>query len=91
MTTNFNPAQGRDELRRSRRTHRIGLTGPILLVALGVLFLVGQFVPHWGVDKTWPVILIVIGFTRLLESVRTGRSAPSSQQLPPLPETEDRA
>lgn len=73
MATNFNSANDRDELRRTRRTHRMGLTCPILLVALGVLFLVGRFVPYWGVSKTWPVILIVVGLARLLESVWPGR------------------
>lgn len=78
MGNDFNSAADRAQLRRRRRGHGASLAGPILLVTLGVLFLIGQFVPYWGVGRTWPVILIVIGFTKLLESVWAGRSTPSS-------------
>ncbi|HEV2247654.1 MAG TPA: DUF5668 domain-containing protein [Terriglobia bacterium] len=78
MGNDFNAAPERDQLRRRRRGHGVRLTGPILLVTLGILFLVGQFAPYWGVGRTWPVILIVIGFAKLLESVWAGRSTPSS-------------
>ena len=78
MASNFNSEQDRYELRRARRAQRIGLTGPILLIALGVMFLVGQLVPYWGVGKTWPVILIVIGLAKVIESVWAGRSTPSN-------------
>ena len=65
------------ETQRRHRPERYGLTGPIILVALGVMFLVGQFVPGWGVSKTWPVLLIVIGVAKLLESVwGRGRTPP---------------
>jgi len=65
------------EIPHGRRPARYSLTGPVILVALGVMFLVGQFVPDWGVSKTWPVLLIVIGLTRLLESGWAGRSTPA--------------
>jgi hypothetical protein len=78
MASNISSEQDRYELRRARRAQRLGLTGPILLIALGVMFLVGQFVPNWGVGRTWPAILIVIGLARLLESVWAGRSTTSS-------------
>lgn len=74
MATNFNPDQNRYESKPDRRTQRLGLTGPILLIALGIMFLVGQFVPEWGVGKTWPVILIIVGLARLIESSWGGRS-----------------
>lgn len=56
--------------RRRERHERYSLAGPIILVTLGILFLIGQFVPAWGVTKTWPVLLIVFGLTKLLESAR---------------------
>jgi len=74
MATNFNPEPNRYEGRHDRPAHRLGLTGPILLIALGIMFLVGQFVPEWGVGKTWPVILIIVGIARLIESSWGGRS-----------------
>jgi hypothetical protein len=45
-----------------------GLTGPVILIAIGVVFLIGEFVPQWGVRKTWPVLLIVLGILKLLDS-----------------------
>ena len=48
------------------RTRR-GLTGPIVLIVLGMMFLVGQFLPGWGIGKTWPVLLVVIGVVKLLD------------------------
>jgi membrane-bound ClpP family serine protease len=55
----------------SRR--RASLTGPVILITLGVVFLVDQFVPGWGISKTWPVLLVVIGVVRLLDSTRPPR------------------
>jgi LiaI-LiaF-like transmembrane region len=64
------------ETRHKHRPEKASLMGPIILVALGVMFLVGQFVPGWGVSKTWPFLLIVIGITKLLESVLSRGSTP---------------
>jgi membrane-bound ClpP family serine protease len=47
---------------------RTGLAGPVILIALGVIFLVGEFVPDWSIRRTWPVLLIVIGILKLLDS-----------------------
>ena len=43
-----------------RRT-RHGLTGPVILIVLGIMFLADQFLPGWGIGRTWPVLLIVLG------------------------------
>ncbi len=77
MSTHFNSEENRYESRRERHPRRLGLTGPIFLIALGIMFLVGQFIPAWGVGKTWPVILIVIGLARLVESAWGARSTPN--------------
>jgi len=50
-----------------------GLMGPIFLITLGLIFLIGEFVPEWGVRKSWPVLLIVIGVMKLLDSARPPR------------------
>jgi hypothetical protein len=55
------------------RPCRASLTGPLILITLGVVFLVDQFVPGWGISKTWPVLLVVIGVVRLLDSTRPPR------------------
>ncbi|HVB28219.1 MAG TPA: DUF5668 domain-containing protein [Terriglobia bacterium] len=76
MTPGLTSENTRCENRQKRRPARYGLTWPIILVALGVMFLAGQFVPAWGVSKTWPALLIIIGLTQLLESIWPGRSTP---------------
>ena len=43
-----------------------GYLGPIVLVTLGVLFLVDQYTMY-SIGRTWPVLLIVIGITKLVQ------------------------
>lgn len=45
-----------------------GLLWPVLLITLGGLFMVDQFVPRVDFGDLWPVILIVIGVVKLIES-----------------------
>jgi hypothetical protein len=62
--------------RSADRAYRMrGLAGPVVLVTVGVLSLVEAFNgPGW--HRTWPVLLLAIGITKLLE-----RQAPP----PPMP------
>jgi membrane-bound ClpP family serine protease len=53
--------------------YRRSLTGPIILITLGVMFLLAELVPHWGLHKTWPVLLVVIGALKLLDASRPPR------------------
>jgi uncharacterized membrane protein len=41
--------------------------GPAILITLGVLFLVPQFVHRLDFGDLWPIILIVIGAVKLFE------------------------
>ena len=50
-----------------------GLMFPVLLIVLGAMFLLDQFVPGWGIHKTWPALLVVIGVLKLLDSARPPR------------------
>ena len=45
-----------------------GLMGPVILITVGVLFLIGQYSSRYSFGELWPVILIVIGAVKLLES-----------------------
>ena len=54
-------------------SRRPGLMGPVFLITLGLVFLIGEFVPEWGVRKTWPALLIVVGVLKLLDSARPPR------------------
>ena len=42
------------------------IRGPIMLITIGTLFAVDHFGPY-GISRTWPVILIVLGLLKLLE------------------------
>ena len=54
-------------------SRRPGLMGPVFLITLGLVFLIAEFVPEWGVRKTWPVLLVVVGVIKLLDSARPPR------------------
>jgi uncharacterized membrane protein len=49
------------------------MTGPVFLITIGVVFLVGEFVPEWDIERTWPVLLIVLGVLKLFDSVMPPR------------------
>jgi membrane-bound ClpP family serine protease len=53
--------------------YRGSLTWPIVLITVGVLFMLDQFVPHWGFHRTWPVILVVIGILKLIDATQPPR------------------
>jgi LiaI-LiaF-like transmembrane region len=64
--------------------HPHGLVGPVILIAVGAVFLVGQFVPAWRIEKTWPVLLIAIGIGKLVEIFfpRRSRTSDRSAAIP---------
>ena len=56
----------------SERSLVCAVRGPILLIAIGVLFALGQFTPY-GFHRTWPVLLILLGVLKLLQRASGGR------------------
>lgn len=48
-----------------------GLMGPLMLIAIGTIFLLGRFTPH-GFRELWPVLLIVAGIVVWLQSIASG-------------------
>lgn len=54
--------------------------GPVILITLGIMFLADQFIPGWGIWKTWPLLLVVIGVLKLVDSTRPPR-APRGPQI----------
>ncbi len=46
-----------------------GLMGPVVLITLGVLFLVGRLGWGYSFGKLWPVLLLVIGAVKLAEAL----------------------
>ena len=45
-----------------------GAFGPVMLITLGILFLVGEYT-HYGFGQLWPALLIVAGVMTLIQSV----------------------
>ena len=55
-----------------------GMMGPVILITVGTLFLVGRMDWGYSFHETWPVIIIVIGLVKLAEAMAptTGHLAP---------------
>jgi hypothetical protein len=52
------------------------MLGPLLLIVIGVLFLLNNLYPGvFRFGRMWPVILIVIGLTKILEYLRGSEGA----------------
>ena len=69
--------------------------GPLILIVLGVLFLMANIFPEtFSFSRLWPVILIVIGVVKVVESVQkrsSGSTLPgqSGPTAPSGPERKD--
>jgi len=59
-----------------------GLMGPAILITIGVLFLVGQYSNRYSFMDLWPIILIVIGAVKLLESTASTQGHVERAQPP---------
>ena len=47
------------------------MMGPLILIVLGVLFLLSNILPQtFSFGRLWPVILIVIGVVKIVESLQ---------------------
>jgi cell shape-determining protein MreD len=60
-------SNGQTEIQRKRHG---GLMGPVVLITIGVLFLIGKLELGYSFNQLWPVLLIVIGLVKLFESTR---------------------
>jgi hypothetical protein len=53
------------------------MTGPLILITLGVLLLLQNMYPDvYSFSKVWPVILIVIGIAKIVSSASSRRGGP---------------
>jgi hypothetical protein len=52
--------------------------GPVILITIGVIFLIGEM--GWGLRfrDLWPVILIVIGAVKVYEALTSGSQSAGS-------------
>jgi uncharacterized membrane protein HdeD (DUF308 family) len=54
------------------------MMGPLILIVLGVLVLMSNIFPGtFSFGRLWPVILIVIGVVKIVESLQRRQSGPS--------------
>jgi hypothetical protein len=61
-------ANGQGTVCRCAHCRVRGLLGPIILITVGILFLVGQYT-RYGFLDLWPVLLIVIGVVLVAQSL----------------------
>jgi phage shock protein C len=50
-----------------KKKSRAGITGGLVLVALGLVFLAGEFIPGFDPGRLWPLILVAIGVGIILK------------------------
>ncbi len=65
-----------------------GLMGPAILITLGVLFELSEFSYRAGFHRTWPVLLLVIGAIKILQSTASTeghKEPPITPGAPPSP------
>jgi hypothetical protein len=48
-----------------------GLMGPLMLIAIGAMFLLGRFTSY-GFRELWPVLLVIAGIVLWLQSAASG-------------------
>ena len=60
------------------------IRGPILLITLGILFAMHQ-ADIISFARTWPLIIIVIGFMKLIERMFIPPPPPGARVARPLP------
>ncbi len=48
-----------------------GLMGPLMLIAIGAIFLLGRFT-SFGFIKLWPLLLVLAGVVLWLQSTASG-------------------
>lgn len=61
-----------------KRKNKGNLTGGLILIAIGILFLISNLVPHisfgWIIRTWWPLILVVVGAVMLGNHYREKRN-----------------
>lgn len=63
-----------------------GLTGPVVVITLGVLFLLHQLHGgHFDFGNTWPAILVVIGLLKLASALAPKDGHTEAQTNPAMP------
>jgi len=59
-----------------------GLMWPAILITLGVLFLVAEYSSRFSFMDIWPILLIVIGAVKVIESTASTEGHISAETRP---------
>jgi len=57
------------EFQNGKKKKQGSLTGGLVLITIGVLFLAARFIPNINFHDLWPIILIVIGISILVKNI----------------------
>lgn len=62
------------DLEKKQNKIRRGWIGGLVLITLGLLFLIDEFIPCLGFGDLWPFLLVVIGVGLLINGISTKRN-----------------
>ncbi len=68
QTQNVPAAAAQVRPQPAQKERRGGLTAGLILISLGAIFLISNFIPELGIGKLWPLLLVVIGFILITKS-----------------------
>ncbi|MFO8087240.1 MAG: PspC domain-containing protein [Bacteroidales bacterium] len=66
--------QSMRETKHMRRRQRDNLTGGIILISIGILFLIDNLVPGINFSDLWPIFLIIAGVIILVNNVKHSKN-----------------
>ncbi|MCL5287643.1 MAG: DUF5668 domain-containing protein [Acidobacteria bacterium] len=64
-----------------------GMMGPVVLITLGVLFLIGKMNMRYDFGDLWPILLVVIGLVKVFSAMASteGHAGPGQPTQPGQP------
>ena len=62
------------QINHRRRSWRRGMTGPIIMIGIGALFLARNFGLGFDIGRWWPVLLIVVGGGLLIDRLNNQKN-----------------
>ena len=60
--------------------HNGSVTGGLILIVIGGLFLADNYLPHFSFSDTWPLILVAVGVGLILNSIRRAEDRGGSHE-----------
>lgn len=76
-----------NEEKKKKSKKQGSITAGFILLGIGLIFLLDNLEIIPGLDKTWPLFLIIIGASLLIGAMRDKQAADSVTPLPPTEPT----